>query len=142
MVLLNFALDRIDGFKPMPHIDYVEPGEELENRFDDIVGVTLKKELSVENILIWADDNCTPYIKTKPLHGSQRNVRGDEEKMLREKYPILQGGCFFRMKCILNHEIEQLIMSYMDQAVVLEPSVLSDSLRERIKKLNMLYNII
>ena len=62
--------------------------------------------------------------------------------MLREKFPILQGGCFFRMKCILNHEIEQLIMSYMDQAVVLEPSVLSDSLRERIKKLNMLYSNI
>lgn len=114
--ILNFALDRIDWFKPMPHIDYVEPDEGLESRFDDIVGVT--------------------------LHGSQRNVKGDEEKLLREKFPILQGGCFFRMKCILNYEIEQLFMSKMDQVVVLEPSVLSDSLRERIKKLNMLYSNI
>ena len=46
------------------------------------------------------------------------------------------------MKCILNHEIEQLFMSKMDQVVVLEPSVLSDSLKERIKKLNMLYSNI
>ena len=140
--ILNFALDRIDGFKPMPHIDYVEPDEELESRFDDIVGVTLFKDKPVENILIWANDEGFPYIKTKPLHGSQRNVKGDEEKLLREKFPILQGGCFFRMKCILNYEIEQLFMSKMDQVVVLEPSVLSDSLRKRIKKLNMLYSNI
>ena len=140
--ILNFALDRIDDFKPMPHIDYVEPDEELESRFDDIVGVTLYKDKPTENILFWANEDGFQYVNTKPLHGSQRAVKGDAEKLLREKYPALQGGRFFRLKCILNYELEQLFMSKMDQVVVLEPGILVESLKDRIKKLGALYSNI
>ena len=140
--ILNFALDRIDDFKPMPHIDYVEPDEELESRFDDIVGVTLYKDKPTENILFWANEDGFQYVHTKPLHGSQRAVKGDAEKLLREKYPALQGGRFFRLKCILNYELEQLFMSKMDQVVVLEPGILVESLKDRIKKLGALYSNI
>lgn len=140
--ILNFALDRIDDFKPMPHIDYVEPDEELESRFDDIVGVTLYKDKPVEDILIWVNDEGFPYIKTKPLHGSQRDVKGEDDKKMREKYPTLKGGRFYRLQCILNYELEQLLMSKMDQLVVLKPASLSNSLRARIKKLDSLYSNI
>lgn len=140
--ILNFALDRIDDFKPMPHIDYIEPDEELESRFDDIVGVTLYKDRPTENILLWVNEEGYHYVKTKPLHGSQSDIKGDAEKLLREKYPVLQGGRFFRLKCILNYELEQLFMSKMDQLVVLEPSILSESLRNRIKRLDILYRSI
>lgn len=140
--ILNFALDRIDDFKPMPHIDYVEPDEELESRFDDIVGVTLYKDKPTENILFWANEDGFQYVNTKPLHGSQRVVKGDAEKLLREKYPALQGGRFFRLKCILNYELEQLFMSKMDQVVVLEPGILVESLKNRIKMLNTFYSNI
>lgn len=136
----NYALDRIVSFQPMPQLDYIEPDEELESRFDDIVGVTLYEDKPVEDILLWANDEGTPYIKTKPLHGSQRDVKGDAEKSLREKYPALQGGRFFRLQCILNYEMEQLLMSKMDQLVVLEPAILRDDLIGRIKKMNSLYN--
>lgn len=140
--ILNFALDRIDDFEPMPHIDYVEPDEELESRFDDIVGVTLFKDRQIEDILLWVNDDAFQYVKTKPLHGSQRGVRGDEEESLRKSYPTLQGGMFFRLKCILNYELEQLFMSKMDQLVVLEPSILKESLINRIKKLDEIYSNI
>ena len=74
--ILNFALDRIDDFKPMPHIDYIEPDEDLESRFDDIVGVTLFKDKPTEDILLWVNEEGYQYVKTKPLHGSQRDVKG------------------------------------------------------------------
>lgn len=140
--ILNFALDRIDDFKPMPHIDYIEPDEDLESRFDDIVGVTLFKDKPTEDILLWVNEEGFQYVKTKPLHGSQRDVKGEEDKTMREKYPALQGGRFFRLQCILNYEIEQLLMSKMNQLVVLEPATLKDSLINRIKKMDSLYSSI
>ena len=140
--ILNFALDRIDDFKPMPHIDYIEPDEELESRFDDIVGVTLFKDKPTEDILLWVNEEGFQYVKTKPLHGSQRDVKGEEDKTMREKYPALQGGRFFRLQCILNYELEQLLMSKMNQLVVLEPATLKDSLINRIKKMDSLYSSI
>lgn len=140
--ILNFALDRIDDFKPMPHIDYIEPDEDLESRFDDIVGVTLFKDKPTEDILLWVNEEGYQYVKTKPLHGSQRDVKGEEDKTMREKYPALQGGRFFRLQCILNYELEQLLMSKMNQLVVLEPATLKDSLINRIKKMDSLYSSI
>ena len=140
--ILNFALDRIDDFKPMPHIDYIEPDEDLESRFDDIVGVTLFKNKPTEDILLWVNEEGYQYVKTKPLHGSQRDVKGEEDKTMREKYPALQGGRFFRLQCILNYELEQLLMSKMNQLVVLEPATLKDSLINRIKKMDSLYSSI
>ena len=140
--ILNFALDRIDDFKPMPHIDYIEPDEDLESRFDDIVGVTLFKDKPTEDILLWVNEEGFQYVKTKPLHGSQRDVKGEEDKTMREKYPALQGGRFFRLQCILNYELEQLLMSKMNQLVVLEHATLKDSLINRIKKMDSLYSSI
>ena len=140
--ILNFALDRIDDFKPMPHIDYIEPDDDLESRFDDIVGVTLFKDKPTEDILLWVNEEGFQYVKTKPLHGSQRDVKGEEDKTMREKYPALQGGRFFRLQCILNYELEQLLMSKMNQLVVLEPATLKDSLINRIKKMDSLYSSI
>lgn len=140
--ILNFALDRIDDFKPMPHIDYIEPDEDLESRFDDIVGVTLFKDKPTEDILLWVNEEGYQYVKTKPLHGSQRDVKGEEDKAVRKRYPALQGGRFFRLQCILNYEIEQLLMSKMNQLVVLEPATLKDSLINRIKKMDSLYSSI
>ena len=140
--ILNFALDRIDSFTVVPSIEYLEPKEDLEDRFYDIVGVTLHKDKPVENILLWVDESGYPYVHTKPLHGSQTIVKGAADRALREKYPALQGGRFFRLKCILNFELEQLLMSKMDQLVVLEPAVLTDTLKNRIKKLDSLYSNI
>ena len=140
--ILNFALDRIDDFKPMPHIDYIEPDEDLESRFDDIVGVTLFKDKPTEDILLWVNEEGFQYVKTKPLHGSQRDVKGEEDKTMRERYPALKGGRFFRLQCILNYELEQLLMSKMNQLVVLEPATLKDSLINRIKKMDSLYSSI
>ena len=138
----NFALDRIEGFEIMSALEYIEPDEDMESRFDDIVGVTLLNDMPTEDILLWVNEEGYQYVKTKPLHGSQRDVKGEEDKMVREKYPALQGGRFFRLQCILNYELKQLLMSKMDQLVVLEPATLKDDLVDRIKRLNSLYSNI
>lgn len=139
--IYTFPLDRIDGFEPMPQIDYVDCNDDIESRFEDIVGVTLYKDRPVENILIWVDAESYPHIKTKPLHGSQSEISTKKDSILREKYPSLVGGRFLKLRCILNYELEKLLMSYMDKIVVLEPVTLTESIKTRVKNLSNLYNI-
>ena len=139
--VLNFAIDRIDGFEPMPHIEYIEPSEELEERFDDIVGVTFYNNKPVEDILLWVSVAEYPYITTKPLHGSQKEVKNEQLVELREKYATFGDGHFIRLKCVLNIELEQLLMSHMDQVVVLEPVVLREKIVQKVASLQKLYGL-
>lgn len=131
--ILNFALDRIDGFEPLFGREYMEPSEELAERFDDIVGVTIFKDAPVEKILLWVSDRQWPYIDTKPLHNSQRHIKGAKAEVLREQYS-LKDGEFVELRCMLNHELEQLLASFMDGVVVLSPDTLRNKIAERLKR--------
>ena len=139
---LTFAIDRIDGFEPMPHIEYIEPDEELEERFDDIVGVSLFKDAQVENILLWVSKEQYPYIKTKPLHGSQREVKGERLAELRDRYAILGEGYFIELSCMINYELNQLLMSMMDRLVVLTPQSFAAEMKHRIENLAKMYSAV
>lgn len=140
--ILNFAIDRIDGFEPMPHIEYIEPSEELEERFDDIVGVTIYQDSQAESILLWVAKEQYPYIKTKPIHGSQREIKGERLAVLQERYAALGEGNFIELNCIVNYELEQLLMSFMDKVVVLYPKILSSEFKDKVSNLIKMYNII
>ena len=139
--VLNFAIDRIDGFEPMPHIEYIEPSEELEERFDDIVGVTIYQDSQAESILLWVAKEQYPYIKTKPIHGSQREIKGERLAALQERYAALGEGSFIELSCIVNYELEQLLMSFMDKVVVLSPESLSKSVYSRVCNLKAKYEV-
>ena len=93
--ILTFALDRINKVEPLPEKKYIECPEELNEHFDDIVGVTLYEDRPVEHILIWVSDFSKDYVDTKPIHGSYTPIKGDVEQQLRLKYPQLQDGLFF-----------------------------------------------
>lgn len=139
--ILNFALDRIDGFEPLFGREYMEPSEELEERFFDIVGVTIFKDAPVEKILLWVADSQMPYISTKPIHGSQRIIRDAKAEELRQQYGFTDGE-FVELQCMLNYELEQLIGSFMDSVVVLTPESLRNKHTERLEKVLKRYNLL
>jgi hypothetical protein len=126
----------------MPHIEYIEPSEELEERFDDIVGVTIYQDSQAESILLWVAKEQYPYIKTKPIHGSQREIKGERLAALQERYAALGEGNFIELSCIVNYELEQLLMSFMDKVVVLSPVTLVKEVAERVQNLAKMYNCI
>ena len=138
--ILTFAIDRIDSLEPMHHIEYIQPGEDLEERFDDIVGVTLYKDKPIEDILIWVSRAQYPYITTKPLHGSQIDIKGEKFAELKEKYAALGEGHFIKLRCVVNYELQQLLMSMMDTIVILAPKSLSQELHQRIEDLKDKYD--
>ena len=76
----NFALDRIQSMEPTDEVKYYpQPNNvRFEEYFDDIVGVTNCDDSEVENIVLHVSRKSYDYIATKPLHWSQKPVKGSE----------------------------------------------------------------
>lgn len=137
--ILNFALDRIDSVVPLPSHKYVEYDGDLNERFEDIVGVTLLNDRHVENIMFWVSDRSKDYVATKPIHESQRHYTGEREMELRQQYPMLNGGAFFSIDCIENYELIRELISFREDLVVLSPDNVKDTVMERITAMYEMY---
>lgn len=133
--MLNFSLDRIDKVTPLGGYTYMEPDEDLMERFDDIIGVTLYDGIRVQKIIFWVSDHSKSYVSTKPLHESQRSLRGEHEVGLRKRFPMLERGAFFRIDCKENYELIRELTSFGNDLIVLEPSGIQDKVYERIKSM-------
>ena len=59
--ILKFALDRIDDVESLPERKYIKCPEDLAERFEDIVGVTLYEDRPVEHILCWVRE-CPSHL--------------------------------------------------------------------------------
>ena len=130
--ILTFALDRIDNVTPLPEKKYAPCPDNLSDRFEDIVGVTLYEDRPIEHIVFWASDASKDYITTKPIHESQTSIKGEAENKLRGKYPQLDGGAFFSIDCIQNYELIRELCSFGKELIVLEPSSIRDEAFKRI----------
>ena len=131
--ILNFALDRIDKVEPLPEKKYIECPEDMAERFEDIVGVTLYENRPVEHILFWVSSKSNNYVATKPIHESQVIYQGEKEDQLREKYPKLENGSFFSIDCIENYELIRELCSYGSDLVVLSPQNIVDEIVNRVE---------
>ena len=130
--ILTFALDRIDKVEPLPEKKYVPCLEDLSERFEDIVGVTLYEDRPIEHIVFWASDASKDYIMTKPIHESQTSIKGETENNLHEKHPQFEGGAFFSIDCIPNYELIRELCSFGKDLIVLEPSSIQNQVFNRI----------
>lgn len=137
--ILNFAIDRIDDFKSMPTKQYRNCSEEFDERFDDIIGVTIMKNQVPEKILLWVSDVSFPYLYTKPLHGSQRIIKKEQEQMYRIQFPSLVDGHFILLECIINQELIQVLASLLNDVIILQPKTLQDTIFKRVNALRNNY---
>lgn len=137
--ILNFALDRIDEVEPLPDKKYAECPEELQERFEDIVGVTLYEERKCEHILCWVNDSSKGYVDTKPIHESYTPYKGEKEIELHNQYPKLEGGMFFSIDCIPNFELIRELCSFGGDLIVLSPQYIKDEILSRIEKVILNY---
>ena len=140
--ILHFALDRIDKIEPLPDKKYADCPDDLSERFEDIIGVTLPKDKNTEKILFWVSDGSKGYVETKPIHGSQAQLRGERAQQLRQQYPQLEGGAFFTIDCINNYELIRELCSFGKELIVLhsDGDVMKDVMI-RIKEMADQYTI-
>lgn len=132
--ILNFALDRIDGVEPLPEKKFVECPDDIFERFEDIVGVTLYEDRQCEHILCWVNDSSKGYVNTKPIHESYTPLKGDKEQELHCQYPKLESGMFFSIDCIPNFELIRELCSFGGNLVVLSPESIRTEIKNRLWK--------
>ena len=140
--LLNFALDRIDKVVPLPSHVYVPYDGDLNERFEDIVGVTLNDDKDLQTIVFWVSDRSKDYVATKPIHESQRNIRGEREEVLRSQYSSLEGGRFFSIECIENYELIRELTSFGKDLMVLSPDNIQKRVSDRITEMYQEYQVL
>ena len=130
--LLTFALDRIISIETLPAHTYKEYDDNLQERYEDIVGVTLYENKPLEHIVFWVSDESKHYVMTKPIHESQRNHTQERATELRKTYPMLINGAFFSVDCIVNYELIRELMSFGKDLLVLEPLSIKNEIIKKI----------
>jgi predicted DNA-binding transcriptional regulator YafY len=128
--ILNLALDRMSGdFKYVDDEIYVECAVNLKERFDEIIGVTLKQENDVEDIYFAVDNKSLEYVRTKWMHSSQIELNKETQKYFRQKYPSLNHMTFFSIECRENQELYTRFASYIGNIVLVEPVYMREKLQ-------------
>lgn len=133
--VLIFAIDRIENINSVPEKKYYECTEDLNERFEDIVGVTLYEDQPIEHVIFWVSKISVDYVITKPIHGSQIQYKGKKAKELQNKYPNLKGGTFFSIDCVFNYELIRELCSYGKELLVLSPSHIQEVIFDRIREM-------
>ena len=123
---MNLALDRIASIESIPN-NYIESSIDPEEYFDDIVGVSIPRDGQAEKITLKINGSLWPYIRSKPIHGSQKKVE------ITEDYAIIS------IEIMPNYEFYSLLLSYGDGIELLAPKDVRAELFKRIKSMQQNY---
>ena len=121
--LTNLALDRIISISEIER-GYVDTDIDFEEYFEDVVGVTVP-ETPAEKILLRVSNTQIPYIRSKPIHGSQKIKETTDETTS------------FQIEVKINYELMSLLISQGIE--VISPIALREDLKakaEEILKIN------
>lgn len=117
--LANYALDRIVKIKNAD-VPYRHNDIDFFDFFDDMIGVSKDMRSTPQKVKLLVSPSLWPYVKTKPLHGTQHTVKIGEE------------GTVITIEVYLNYELEQLILSFGEKVKVLAPQELKDKIKQRL----------
>lgn len=122
----HYALDRIESFEEVD-MKYLESDIDFEEYFDDVIGVTVPERLEPLDVVLRVSNNRFNYIKTKPLHLSQRVI--SEER----------NHTTIAINVKINKELIALILSFGPDVEVIAPANLRKEVAQRISAMNFAY---
>lgn len=128
--ILNFPLDRITKLEHLSK-PYIDTDIDFDEYFDDIVGVSNYKNAAVEKIVLKVSNQSIDYIRTKPLHWTQTEL----------KELGTESHTFIQLKLKVNIELKMLLFSYNDAIEVVEPLWLVEEFRKKIKNMSDIYKV-
>lgn len=122
-LILNLALDRIEYITDAPQKEKykTEKAFQPQTYFKNMIGVTRDFDSPVEHVVFEAIPAQAPYIITKPLHESQKEVERRED-----------GSIVFSIDVIVNYELERDLLGFGERIIVLSPVSLVKRLQERL----------
>ncbi len=123
MRLFSLALDRIVSVEASDE-EYRENKDfEAEHFFDDVIGVTKDVGDKAVDVVFWSSASQSKYIRTKPLHASQRLLSESVE----------DRSCVFSIHVVENAEMYSVFMSYGSGVEILEPSGVREKMGEMLR---------
>ena len=117
--LTNLALDRILKIESSKESYRSNNTTDFNEYFEDVIGVSVNQESEPQKISLRVDSRLYPYIKTKPIHGSQKYLGKD-------------NGILIQLELIPNYELESVLLGYADSIEVLTPIELRDKIKNRL----------
>jgi predicted DNA-binding transcriptional regulator YafY len=104
---------------------------DFQNYFDEIVGVTNYENKAVQKLLLRVTKTRIDYLRTKPLHWSQKELKNKET----------DDHVFLELSLKPNKELEMLLLSYGPDIEVLEPANLRHQLANLVKTMYRKYEV-
>lgn len=121
-VMSNFGLDRIQSIKILPKKAFIENQDfDAENYFENIIGVSIPQNSKIEKIEVQCSAELSDYIKTKPIHSSQKVLKDNKT------------GILIQLKLIPNYELMSLLLSFGAGIKVLKPETLVSNIKNILK---------
>lgn len=124
MQLYNLALDRIITIEPIDIPFQENPIFDSEHFFDDIIGVSKDINDKPKEITFWASVEQSKYIKTKPIHTSQKVLNHNPD-----------GSCVFSINVIENFELYSIFLSYGSSVKILSPKEIARRMKRKATEL-------
>ena len=115
-VYLAYALDRILNIEETGESFVVNKNFDANRYFEGCCGIITSDE-PIERVVVRAYDGFANYLRTLPLHSSQRELKSDDESALFE-YHVKPTFDFY-----------QLVLAQGDQIEVLEPESVREEMR-------------
>lgn len=131
--LLTFPLDRIDDFNYSFGAKYISAPDDLYERYEEIIGITYNEDSPLQKIIFWVSKNSKDYVVTKPIHSSQKIIRGEIDSQFRRTYPELKHGKFFQIECRKNYELIREFISFGPELLVLSPIDIKNDILKRLE---------
>jgi predicted DNA-binding transcriptional regulator YafY len=126
--IITFALDRIQNITPQDKELFIQHKNfDPHTYFSNIIGVTRNVAEKPTTILFWASSYHAPYIKTKPIHASQ--------KIMEE----VKGGTHFSIEVIPNFELEREFIGFGEGIKILSPNNIVRQIKRKIRLMKELY---
>jgi predicted DNA-binding transcriptional regulator YafY len=117
--LSTLAIDRVQEVMPSKVTYLPNTDVDFEAYFDDVIGVSIPVDGQIDTIHLQIDNSLWPYVKSKPIHGSQKKKAEN------------QDGVLIELRLIVNYELVSLLASFMDRVEVLKPQSLRNDLYQR-----------
>ena len=129
MAIYNLALDRIVSIETSNEPFRDNPKFDPEHFFDNVIGVSKNVGSTPRTVKFWATPEQSNYVRTKPLHRSQRLVRENPD-----------GSCVFAIDVVINFEMYSVFMSYGPGIKIIYPRNVRERMRNQLKDTLELYD--
>jgi predicted DNA-binding transcriptional regulator YafY len=123
----NLALDRIKYVKPLSkkfkENDLFDPS----TYYNNLIGVTFPSGEKVEDIVLKVSPNQAPYVKSKPIHFTQKT------------HYLQDGYVLVTLNVIVNYELRSVLLSYGADIEVIRPIELRNHIRNILENARINY---